>query len=58
MLENKCANDDDVADPFSEPLSNVDDGQRKDEGFVGENDDQTVGLVPDVFLDDYTQITL
>ena len=57
MLENKCANDD-VADPFSEPLSNVDDGQRKDEGFVGENDDQTVGLVPDVFLDDYTQITL
>ena len=50
MLEDKCGNDDDVAEAFSEPLSDLDDGQRMDEGFVDDNDEQTVGLVPDVFL--------
>ena len=48
VLENKC-DDDDVADPSSERLSEMDDGQQLDEGFVDDSIEQTVGLVPDVF---------
>ena len=44
----KC-DDDDVADPSSERLSEMDDGQQLDEGFVDDSIEQTVGLVPDVF---------
>ena len=48
VLENKC-DDDDISNSSSTPLSDIDDSQREvDEGFV-DSDEQTVGLVPDVF---------
>ena len=43
VLENKC-DDDDVADPSSEPLCDMDDGQQLDERFVDDSDEQMVDL--------------
>ena len=49
--------DDDVADPSSKPLSEIDDGELDDK-FMDDNDEQTMGCVPHVFSPKMAQVVL